>query len=58
MSLTISVNPVDICWLVRLSQLGEGIYAKVIEQQDADGMWRNQLFHIQPIPRLRRWRTF
>jgi predicted DNA binding protein len=46
MSLTISVNPGDICWLVRLSRLGEGIYAKVVEQQAADGVWRNQLFRI------------
>jgi|GEM_PF-6193785 len=46
MCLTISVNPGDICWLTRLSRLGEGIYAKIVEHQAAEGVWRNQLFRI------------
>ncbi len=46
MVLTISTKPGNVCWLTRLSGLGTGVFAKVIEQQPLDGGWRNQFFRI------------
>lgn len=46
MSLTISVQPGDVCWLSKLSKLDSRLFAKVVEQQSVDGVWRNQLFRI------------